>query len=258
MELKIHNSASIHPSAVLGSDVSVGPFAVIGANVRIGDRTEIGPSALIEAGTVIGSECRIFHGASIGGMPQILDFQDVPSSVHIGDGSVIREYVTVHRGGKENNVTKVGRNCLLMAYSHVGHDCEVGDNAVLVNYAGLSGHVTVGEHAFISGVNGVHQFVRIGKHAMVGGGMIIRQDVLPYCLVGGPPPRLVSLNAVGLKRRGFPASVRESLRKAFKTLLEPELNATQAIEKMEREIEMTDEIRYLIEFIKSSSRGITK
>ncbi len=254
----IHSTAIIHPSAVLGNGVSIGPNSVVGAGVRIGAFTEIGSNALIEPGVTLGGNCRIFHGAALGGPPQIANFKDVPSSVEIGDGSVVREYVTIHRGGKENSVTRVGKNCMLMAYSHVGHDCEVGDNVILVNYAGLSGHATVGEHAFISGFAGVHQFVRIGKHAMVGGSMIVRQDVLPYSLIGGPPPRLVGLNSVGLRRRGFPPEVRAALKRAFKLLRRAELNTAQAVEKIESEIEKTEEIGYLIQFINDSSRGITK
>lgn len=258
VEHKIHNSAIIHPSAILGNNVSVGPFSVINAKAKIGDNTEIGQGVLIEEATVIGSNCTIGHGASIGGMPQILNFNNIPSSVQIGDGSTMREYVTIHRSGKENGVTRIGRNCLLMAYAHVAHDCEVADNVVLVNNVGLSGHVVVEEYAFVSGITGVHQFVRIGKHAMVGGGMIVRQNILPFSLVGGPPPRLVGINAVGLRRRGFTPAVRGSIRKAIKVILQPGLNTSQAMEKIQGEFEMIDEIGYLIDFIKNSPRGITK
>lgn len=258
MECKTHSSAVIHPGAILGSNVSVGPFTLINSGVRIGDNTEIGPGVLIDEGTVIGRNCKIGHGASIGGMPQILNFKNVASSVQIGDGTTLREYVTIHRSGKENGVTKVGRNCLLMSYAHVAHDCEVADNVILVNNVGLSGHVVVEEHAFISGITGVHQFVRIGKHAMVGGGMIVRQNILPFSLVGGPPPRLVGINAVGLRRRGFSPAVRGSIRKAIKVILQPGLNTSQAIEKIKEGFEMIDEISYLIDFIKNSPRGITK
>ncbi|OGW16687.1 MAG: acyl-[acyl-carrier-protein]--UDP-N-acetylglucosamine O-acyltransferase [Nitrospinae bacterium RIFCSPLOWO2_12_FULL_47_7] len=256
--LKIHSSAVIHPSAVLGSNISIGPFTIIGPHVRIGDNTAIGPGVLIEEGTLIGSNCQISHGASIGGPPQILNFKDIPSSVHIGDGTTLREYVTIHRSGKENGVTRVGQNCLLMSYAHVAHDCEIADNVVIVNSVGLSGHVVVEEYAFVSGITGVHQFVRIGKHAMVGGGMIVRQNILPWSLVAGPPPRLVGINAVGMRRRNFPAKIRSAIKKAFKLILQSDLNTSQAIEKMHGEIEMTDEIRYLIDFIKNSPRGITK
>lgn len=258
MESLIHNTSVIHPSAIIGKNVSIAPFVIIGPGVCIGDNTEIGASVLIEAGTVVGQNCKISHGASIGGAPQILNFKDVPSTVDIGEGTVVREYVTIHRSGKENGITKVGRQCLLMAYVHIAHDCEIGNNVVIVNSTGLSGHVVVEDYAFISGMIGVHQFVRIGKYSMSGGGVMIRQNVLPYSLIGGPPPRLVSTNSVGLRRHNFSVGVRTSIKKAIKLILNPELSTSQAIAKIEEEIEMIDEIRYLVDFIKHSPRGIIK
>lgn len=167
--MTIHNSAQIDSSVILGKNVSIGPYSILESNVTVGDHTEIGSHVLICANTVIGSGCRIFHGAAIGGEPQIVSFKDVSSSVEIGDGTVIREYVTIHRGAKESQKTKIGKHCLLMNYVHIAHDCEVGDHVIIVNYTGLSGHVLVEDHAFVSGQVGVHQFVRIGKFAMVGG-----------------------------------------------------------------------------------------
>ncbi len=256
--MTIHNSADIHPSAQLGSDISVGPFAVIGPDVKIGDGTWIGPHVHIEARTEIGRNCRLFQGAAIGGEPQILGFKDVPSSVRIGDGTTVREYATIHRSAQENGATTIGSECMLMNYVHIAHDCELGDRVIVVNYTGLSGHVVVEEKAFVSGQVGVHQFVRIGKHAMVGGASAVSKDILPFSLVEGAPARLVSTNAVGLRRSDFKPDVRAALKKALKFILQPELNTAQAIGKIKDEIEMLDEIRYLIDFIKNSSRGITK
>lgn len=257
-EVTIHQTSVIHPDAVLGEGASVGPHSTIGANVRIGDHTQIGANVLIEPGTVIGRRCRVFHGASIGGEPQILDFKDVPSSVTIGDETTIREYVTVHRSGKENGATVVGSKCMVMAYAHIAHDCEIGDEVIIVNGTGLSGHVVVEDRAFISGLVGVHQFVRIGKHAMVGGKAGLNQDVLPFSMVEGTPARLVGVNSVGLRRSQFPTKVRTAIKKAFKFFLRSDLNTSQAVERIEREIEMSEEIRYLVNFVKNSSRGITK
>jgi UDP-N-acetylglucosamine acyltransferase len=254
----IHNSAQIDSSVVLGKKVSIGPYSILGPNVTVGDNTDIGSHVLICANTVIGSGCRLFHGAAIGGEPQIANFADVTSSVEIGDGTVIREYVTIHRGAKESQKTKIGKHCLLMNYVHIAHDCEIGDHVVIVNYTGLSGHVLVGDHAFISGQVGVHQFVRIGKFAMVGGKAAVSQDILPFSLVEGAPARLVSINAIGLRRKNFKPPVRSALKKALKILMDSELNTSQAIEKIEEEIEMRDEMLYLINFIKQSARGITK
>ncbi|MFQ5443322.1 MAG: acyl-ACP--UDP-N-acetylglucosamine O-acyltransferase [Nitrospinales bacterium] len=256
--MSIHSQALVHPDAVLGEHVSIGPFSVIGPEVAIGDNTEIGSNIVIESRTVIGKDCRIFHGACIGGMPQILGFEDVPSSVRIGDDTIIREYVTIHRSGKENGVTVVGNNTFLMAYCHLAHDCQIGDHVKIVNGTGLPGHVVVEDYAFVSGLTGIHQFVRIGKHAMVGGMAAIRKDVLPFSLVEGNPARLVSLNSVGLRRSNISSQARAAIKKAMKIIQHPEMNTTQAIEKIESEIEMLDEISYLINFIKNSSRGITK
>ena len=257
-EVIINKNAEIHPSAELGSDVRVGPFTSIGSDVRIGDRTEIGPNVHIEAGTVIGADCRIFHGASIGSDPQVVGVRDTPSSVEIGDGTTVREFVTIHRSASENKKTVVGRECLLMDYVHVAHDCVIGNEVVIVNGTQLSGHVIVEERAFISGMVGVHQFVRFGKLSMTGGMSRIVQDILPFCTVEGNPARLIGTNAVGLKRAGLAPAVRAGLKKAVRFLMQDDLNTTQSIEKIDGEIEMSNEIRYLIDFINDSDRGIVK
>jgi UDP-N-acetylglucosamine acyltransferase len=256
--LTIHSSSIIDPDAELGEGVSVGPFSIIGPHARIGKGTVIASHVLIEAGTVIGEGCKIFHGAYIGGEPQIINFEDVSSSVEIGDGTVIREYATVHRSGFKGGVTRVGKNCLLMAYSHLGHDCELGDQVVIVNGTGLSGHVIVENQAFISGLVGIHQFVRIGRNSMIGGMAGVNQDVLPFSLVEGTPARLLSVNAVGLKRANFKPNVRAAIKKAFKIISQPDLNTRQSLEKISSEIERHEEINYLLDFIKNSKRGVTK
>lgn len=254
--MTIHANTEIHPSAILGSNVTVGPFTTIGPDVRVGDNTEIGSNVVIAGGVTLGESCRIFHGASIGGEPQIFGFKNVPSFVEIGDRTVVREYVTIHRSGKENEKTLVGNDCLLMAYSHIAHDCRIGNNVMIVNYAGIAGHVLVDDHAFISGLVGVHQFVRIGRYAMVGGMSGVNQDVLPFSLVTGNPARLREINAVGLRRKNFKPNVRSAIRQAYKLIMTQ--NTSQAIESIEKEIEMFDEIKYLVTFIKESDRGITK
>ena len=256
--MNISNNATIDPSADLGDNVTIGPYTTIGPDVRIGEGTVVGPSAVIQKGTVIGENCRIYHGASLGGDPQIVGFDDVPSTVQIGDETTIREFVTVQRSGTENGVTKIGNHCMLMNYAHVAHDCEIGNHVVVVNSTGLSGHIVVEDYAFISGFVAVHQFVRIGAYSMIQGMSGINQDVLPYALVGGWPATLVSLNSVGLRRRDIGPKVRTALKNAFKILKSSELNTTQAVEKIESEIEIGEEIRYLIDFVKSSKRGFSK
>ena len=256
--MNISENATIHPSAELGKNVSIGPYSVIGQGVVIGEGTTVGPGVVIEKGTAIGTDCRIYHGASLGGDPQIVGFEDVPSSVRIGNNTTIREFVTIQRSGKENGLTIIGDHCMLMNYAHVAHDCEIGNHVIVVNSTGLSGHIVVEDYAFISGFVAVHQFVRIGGHCMIQGMSGITQDVLPYSMVGGWPAKLVSLNAVGLRRRDFKPEVRTAIKNTFKILKDPELNTAQAIEKIESKIEMREEIRYLIDFIKNSKRGFTK
>ena len=258
LTLSIHPSAIIDPDSELGKEVTVGPFSIIGPNVNIGKGTVIGSHVVIEANTKIGKNCKIFHGASIGGEPQIMNFKDVYSSVEIDDNTVIREYATIHRSGFKDGVTRVGKNCLLMAYSHLGHDCELGNQVVIVNGTGLSGHVIVENQAFISGLVGIHQFVRIGRNAMVGGMAGVNQDVLPFSTVEGTPARLLSVNTIGLKRANFKPNVRAAIKKAFKIISSTDLNTTQAIEKISSEVEIFDEINYLLNFISNSSRGVTK
>jgi UDP-N-acetylglucosamine acyltransferase len=254
----IHSSSIIHATAQLAQGVEVGPFTTIGPDVQIGEGTLIGQNVRIEAGTIIGKNCKVFHGASLGGEPQILNFKNVPATVEIGDGTVIREYVTVHRSGFENGVTRVGKDCLLMAYSHLGHDCELGDHVVIVNSAELAGHVIVEDRAFISGLVGVHQFVRIGRHAMIGGLAGVNQDVLPFSTVEGNRARFLSVNAIGLKRANFKPDVRAAIKKALKIITRSDLNTQQALEKIAAEVSTFEEIRYLVDFIKNSSRGVTK
>ena len=256
--MTIHGNSEIHSSAELGEGVRVGPFSIIGPGVKIGDRTEIGPNVHIEAGTVVGADCRIFHGASIGGDPQIAGIRDVVSSVAIGDKTTVREFVTIHRSAKENEKTTVGKGCLLMAYAHIAHDCGIGDEVVIVNATSLSGHIIVEDRAFISGMIGAHQFVRFGKLSMTGGMSRIVKDILPFSTVEGNPARLIGANAIGLKRAGITPAVRSDLKKAISLIMHDELNTTQAIKRIEGEIEMSDEIRYLVNFVNQSDRGIIR
>ena len=254
-----HKQTDIHSTAVLGKDVIVGGFATISAGVRIGDQVEIGPNVHIAANVVIGDRCQIHHGASIGDDPQIQGFERrIQSSVEIGPGTVIREYVTIHRGGEEGSRTLIGQDCMLMNCIHVAHDCKIGDYVMIASNTVLGGHVTVEERAFISGLVGVHQFVRIGRHSMIGGLTKIVQDVLPYSLVDGNPARLISTNSVGLKRSHFKPKIRAAIKQAIKLLRQPDFNTSDAIKNIRDEIELNDEIEYLIDFINNSTRGVTK
>ncbi|HIF02073.1 MAG TPA: acyl-ACP--UDP-N-acetylglucosamine O-acyltransferase [Nitrospinaceae bacterium] len=256
--MAIHSNSEIHSSAELGKDVRVGPFSTVGPRVKIGDRTEIGPNVYIEADTVVGSDCRIFHGASIGGDPQIAGVRDIVSFVEIGDHTIVREFVTIHRSGNQNKKTIVGKSCLIMAYAHIAHDCVIGNDVVLVNATSLSGHIIVEDRAFISGMIGAHQFVRFGKLSMTGGMSRIVKDILPYSTVEGNPARLVGANAIGLKRAGIAPGVRSGIKNAINFIMHDELNTTQAIKKIKEEIKMSNEINYLVNFVNQSNRGIIR
>ena len=256
--MTIHSNSEIDSSVDLGKDIRVGPFSTIGSGVIIGDRTEIGPNVHIESGTVVGEDCRIFHGASIGGDPQITGVRDITSSVEIGDKTTVREFVTIHRSANEGEKTIIGNGCLLMAYAHIAHDCVIGNDVVIVNATSLSGHIIVEERAFISGMIGVHQFVRFGKLSMTGGMSRIVKDIIPFSTVEGSPARLIGTNAIGLKRAGVAPAIRSGLKKAIGFIMHRELNTTQAIKKIEEEIEISDEIRYLINFVNQSDRGIIR
>jgi UDP-N-acetylglucosamine acyltransferase len=254
----IHPTDIGSPQAELDEEVEVGPYAIIEEKVRIGKGTSIASSALIAGGTILGKNIRVHHGAVIGTIPQDLKFEGEETQVVIGDGTVVREYATVNRGTKAYGTTTVGKECLLMAYSHVAHDCILGDHVILANSVNLAGHVEVGDYAIIGGVVPVHQFVKIGAHAMIGGGFRVQQDICPYALVAGYPLKVTGLNLVGLRRRGFPREVIKKLEQAFKLLFFSGLNTTQAVERIQAEVDLIPEVQEILDFLSRSSRGIVK
>ncbi len=254
----IHNTAIIDPAAELASNVEVGPYVIIGRGVKIGNGTVIGPHVLVEADTVIGENNKIFHGASIGGAPQDVSFKNEKTFVSIGDGNIIREYVTIHKATKEGKSTVVGNNNYFMAYSHVGHDCIVGNGIVVTNGTGLSGHVIVEDFAVISAYVGIHQFSRIGSMAMVGALSRVNQDILPYTMVEGNPARTFGLNIVGLRRNGLDSKTRGELKKAYKLLCKKKLTIDNAISRIGDEVELLPEVKHLIAFVKETKRGIIR
>jgi UDP-N-acetylglucosamine acyltransferase len=251
-------TAIVSPQAELAEDVEVGPFTIIEENVKVGSGTKIASSVLIASGATLGNNVRVHHGAVIGTIPQDLKFEGEATRVVIGDGTVVREYATINRGTKAYGTTTIGKECLLMAYSHVAHDCILGDNVIMANSVNLAGHVEVGDYAVIGGVVPVHQFVKIGAHAMIGGGFRVPQDVCPYSLVGGYPLKVAGLNAVGLRRRGFKREVIRELEKAFKFLFFSGLNTSQAVERIKSEVKPLPEVQVILDFIKGSERGMVK
>ena len=254
----IHSTAIVSANAELADDVTVGPYTIIEDNVQIKSGSKIASSALIASGARLGENVIVAHGAVIGTKPQDLKFGGEETNAVIGDGTVVREYATINRGTKDRGETTIGKNCLLMAYSHVAHDCLIGDNVILANSVNLAGHIEIGDNAILGGVLPVHQFVKIGTHAMIGGGFRVPQDICPYSLSGGYPLKIMGLNAIGLKRRGFSKETLAGLHAAFKLLFSSGLNTTQAVERINSDLEITPEIQIILDFIAQSTRGLVK
>lgn len=254
----IHQSAIVHSSARIGAGVSIGPFTIVEGDVRIGEGTEIESHVLLASGTRIGRNCRISHGAVLGTPPQDLKFGGEESELEVGDRTRIREFATLNRGTAHGHkLTKVGSDCMLMAYSHVAHDCTLGDNVIMANAVNLAGHVQIEDWVTVGGMTAVHQFVSIGRHTFIGGMARITQDVPPYALIAGIPIGYHGPNSIGLKRRGFSVTQIRTIRKVYGILYRSNLNIKQAVEEINSEIEMTEEVKVILDFIANSKRGIT-
>ncbi|NEW78149.1 MAG: acyl-ACP--UDP-N-acetylglucosamine O-acyltransferase [Gelidibacter sp.] len=250
--------AYIHPQAKIATNVVVEPFTTIHNNVIIGSGTWIGSNVTIMEGARIGKNCRIFPGAVISAIPQDLKFEGEDSLAIIGDNTTIRECVTVNRGTKALGHTKIGDNCLIMATTHVAHDCIIGNNCILANGSIIAGHVTIGDYAILSGLVAVHQFIHIGEHSMVSGGSLVRKDVPPFSKAGKEPLSYIGINSIGLRRRGFATDKIREIQDIYRILYQKNYNTTQALEKIEAEMEATKERDQIILFIKNSQRGIMK
>ena len=257
-EARIDPSAHVSPGAEIGAGTVVGPNAVIGPNVRIGRGCTIGASAVIEGWTQIGDDNRVFPFASIGLIPQDLKFKGERTSLVIGRRNIFREFATIHRGTRGGGgVTRIGDDNLFMAYVHVAHDCEVGHKTIFGNAATLSGHVSVEDQANIGAFSAVHQFCRVGRQAFIGGFSVITLDALPYVRTVGNRARVYDLNIIGLERQGMPEETIAELRSAFRYLFQSKLNTTQALRRIEQDRTLQcPEVTYLIEFIRSSRRGV--
>lgn len=255
---KIHPTAIVSPKAELADDVTVGPHTIIEENVVVDSGTTIGSSVVLASGARLGKNVKVFHSAVIGTVPQDLKFGGEETTAEIGDNTVIREFVTFNRGTKYHKRTEIGRDSLMMAYSHAAHDCLIGNNVIMANSVNLAGHIEIGDYAILGGVLPVHQFVRIGAHSMIGGGFRVQQDVCPYSLVGGYPLRVVGINSVGLKRRDFDADVIRALERVFKVIFFSKLNTTQALTRVKDEVELIPEVKLLLDFFEASERGVIK
>ncbi|MBN1931219.1 MAG: acyl-ACP--UDP-N-acetylglucosamine O-acyltransferase [Desulfobacterales bacterium] len=255
----IHPTAIIDPKAEIDSNVQIGPYSIIQGNVFIGSGTVIGSHVVIDQYVTIGKDCRIFQYAAIGAAPQSLKFQGEKTYVKIGRGSILREFVTVHRGTQfGGGITEVGEENFLMAYTHIAHDCKTGRNVVMANNATLAGHITIGNYATIGGLVAIHQFVRIGDYAFVGGKAAVVKDIPPYVIAAGDRARLHGLNSVGLKRHGFSQSTLSLLKKTYRIIFRIGLTLNEALERVVAEVEQTPEVVNFINFIKASQRGMTR
>lgn len=259
MENKLNTGMNfIHPNAQIASNVVIEPFAIIHEDVIIEEDCNIGSHAVIMPGTRLKKGCKIFPGAVIGGIPQDLKFVGEYSTVEIGENTTIREFVTINRGTKDKEITKIGSNCLIMAYSHIAHDCIIGNNCVFSNNTTLAGHIEIGDYVVLAGLVAVQQFIKIGSHAFVTGGSLVRKDVPPYVKAAREPLSYVGVNSIGLKRRGFSTETINHIMDIYRILYVKNYPISKAINLIELEIPVSDEREEILNFIRASNKGIMK
>ncbi len=259
--MKSSNEVPIHPTAIIdetsniGQNVEVGPFSIIERDSTVGNNCKIASSVLIAKYVTVGNEIDIHKGAVLGTNPQDLKFSGERTSLIIGDRTVIREYCTLNRGTAEGGgVTRVGSDCLLMAYSHVAHDCQLGNSIIMANSVNMAGHVRIDDYVIIGGLSVMHQFTQIGQHAFIGGLARISRDVPPYIITVGDSYN--GLNSIGLRRRGFGSTQLQTIKRAYKLIYRSKLNLTQAVDAINNDMEITDEVRIILDFIERSNRGL--
>ena len=258
-EAWIDPRAVVHEDASIGADAFIGPFCVVGAEATVGERTRLESHVVLDGKITLGEGNVVAPFACLGGPPQDLKYKGEATSLEIGDGNQIREYVTVSRGTSGGGaVTRIGDGNLLMAYTHIGHDCRIGSRIVFANAATLAGHVEVGDDATVGAACGVHQFVRIAKHAFIGGYSTIPQDALPWVITAGNRASSHGINLVGLKRRGYPQATIEALKRCYMTLFRSKLLLADAIAQVEAESGSIPEVAYFLEFVRSTKRGIIR
>jgi UDP-N-acetylglucosamine acyltransferase len=254
----IHPLTYIHPDAKISPNVTIDPFTTVHKNVEIGEGTWIGSNVTIMEGARIGKNCRIFPSTIISAIPQDLKFKGEDTLTIIGDNSTIRECVTINRGTADRNETRIGKNCLIMAYSHIAHDCWIGDNCVFSNNTTLAGHIIVGDNVVLAGITAVQQFVRIGSHAFITGGSLVRKDVPPFVKAAREPLSYVGVNSIGLKRKGFSLEQINHILDIYRILYVRGYNVSKALNIIEAEIPVSDERDEIITFIRETGRGIMR
>lgn len=259
MSVEIHPLASVAPGAKIGTNVTIGPFAVIESDTEIGDGSIIHAHATILNGSRIGQECAIFPGAVIGAVPQDLKFKGEQTFAIIGERSVIRECATINRGTEATGRAIIGKDCLIMAYCHVAHDCTVGDHVVMSNVSQLAGHVTIGNWVILGGLAKIIQFCSVGDHAMIGADCKVTKDVAPYALIGREPAKVEGVNKIGLRRRGFSNQAIDAIQELYSAVFFSGMNTTDGMEEYERLHEnVLSEVQACISFIRSSQKGIIR
>jgi UDP-N-acetylglucosamine acyltransferase len=256
----IDSRAAVDPGAELDSDVEVGAFAVVGPHVRVGRGSRIGAHAVLDGHTTLGQECRVFSHAAVGTIPQDLKYRGEPTVLEVGDRTVIREFVTMNIGTEGGGgITRVGSDCLFMAYSHVAHDCLLGNHVIMANAATLAGHITLEDWVIVGGLTAVHQFVRVGEHAILGGCSAVVKDVPPYVSASGNRAKLYGLNLTGLKRRGLEPAAIQALRSAYRMIFQGEATLAASLDSVRGSPHMgVAEVARFVEFIAQSERGVTR
>jgi UDP-N-acetylglucosamine acyltransferase len=256
MSARIHPTAIVHPDARVADDVEVGPWAYIGPDCEVGPGCVIQMRATLEEHVRLAARVTVGIGTVLGGRPQDLKFKGEVTTVEIGEGTTLREYVTINRGTSESHRTTVGKGCFLMSYVHLAHDCHLGDGVIISNGTQLAGHVKIGDRAIISGLCAVHQFAKVGRHSFIGGMSRVAKDIPPYVKAVGNPVQLYGLNTVGLQRSGFAEPVVAELKKAYRLFFRSDLNVTQALERAPKELQPFPEVQAFIAFVEESGRGI--
>lgn len=252
------SNSSISKKARIGKNLIVKDFTIIEDDVEIGDNVEIGSNVLIANGARISDNVKIHHGAVVSTQPQDLKFEGEETVFEIGEGTVVREYATLNRGTKHSHKSVVGKNCFIMAYAHVAHDCHLGDNVILANGVQMGGHVEIGDWAIIGGLAPIHQFVKIGAHVMIGGGFRVVKDVPPYILAGELPLKYEGINLLGLRRRGFTNQQIHNIKDAYDLIYKSGLNVSDGVKKIKENGEVPDEVNLILDFIEKSTRGIIR
>jgi UDP-N-acetylglucosamine acyltransferase len=258
MSRRIHPSAIISKKAKVADSVEVGPYSVISDKAEIQSGCSIGANCVIDGNTKIGKNCKIFTGVVIGSIPQDLKFKGEKTQVIIGNNNIIREYTTINLATSATGKTTVGNDNLLMAYTHIAHDCVIGNNCVIANCGTLAGHVTIEDRAVVGGLVAIHQFTRVGALSIIGGCSKVVQDVPPYSTCDGHPTKVFGINSIGLERAGLSKDIIQVLKRAFKILFFSELSFSHAIERVNKELPSCKELTYLVNFIQKSERGICR